>query len=400
MQLPIYLDCHATTPCDPQVVEVMQPFFAKFFGNPSSRYHSFGRHAEEAVETARDEVARLIGAAPKEIIFTSGATESNNLAIRGVVEATGKGGRHVITAATEHHAVLEPCKHLERLGHRVTVLAVDKYGLIDLQQLRGAFRPETVLVSIMMANNEIGTIAPVADIATIVHDHGAVFHSDLSQAAGKIPIDVRQQGIDLASISAHKIYGPKGVGALYVRSGSPSIRLAAQMDGGGQERGLRSGTHNVPGIVGLGKAAERCQQLMHGEATRVLRLRNLLHESMKHAFSDMVLNGHPVHRLPGNLNISLPFVDSESMLMTLRKEMIISSGAACTSMHNEPSHVLNAIGLHKELIHCSLRFGIGRFNTEEEVLYVVQRLIEEARSLRQQPPALRVHTPKPTYEIN
>jgi cysteine desulfurase len=382
MQLPIYLDNHATTPCDPQVVEAMQPFFTTFFGNPSSRNHLFGAQAEEAVEAGRAQVAALIGAAPKEVIFTSGATESNNLAIRGVVEATGKTHRHVITAAIEHHAVLEPCKHLERLGHRVTVLPVDRYGLVDLHKLREAFRPETVLVSMMMANNEIGTIAPMAEIAAITHEQGALLHSDLAQAAGKISIAVKQLGIDLASFAAHKMYGPKGVGALYVRGAAPPIHLATQMAGGGQERGLRSGTYNVPSIAGFGKAAQLCRELMESESARIEGLRSLLFNSIKQALPDVALNGHPTRRLPGNVNVSLPGVASETILAAFRKEIAISSGAACTSTTNEPSHVLRAIGVRKDLIDSSLRFGIGRFNTEEEINYVAQRLIDEVRRMQ------------------
>jgi len=384
MQLPIYLDNHATTPCDPQVMEVMQPFFTKFFGNPSSRHHVFGAQAGEAIEVAREQVASLIVAAPKEIVFTGCATESNNLAIRGLIEASGKSHRHVITAATEHHSVLESCKHLERLGHQMTVLPVDRYGLVDLQKLQDAFRPETILVSIMMANNEIGTIAPIAEMAAITHERGALLHSDLAQATGKIPIDVKKLGVDLASIAAHKIYAPKGVGALYIRSSVPSIRLSAQMLGGGQERQMRSGTYNVPGIVGLGKAAQLCQELMKDEATRIERLRNLLFNSINEALPEVVLNGHPTQRLPGNLNISLPGIESEKILTAFRKEMAISSGAACTSASSEPSHVLRAIGLQKELIHCSLRFGIGRFNTEEEIIYAAKRLNEERQRIWKQ----------------
>ncbi len=383
MQLPIYLDNHATTPCDPQVMEAMLPFFTKFFGNPSSRHHVFGAQAGEAIEVAREQVASLIGATPKEIIFTGCATESNNLAIRGLIEALGKSQRHVITAATEHHAVLETGKHLERLGHRVTVLPVDRYGLIDLQKLRDAFTPETVLVSIMMANNEIGTIAPIAEIAAIAHEHGALLHSDMAQAAGKIPIDIKKIGIDLASIAGHKIYAPKGVGALYVRSGAPAIRLSPQMLGGGQERQMRSGTYNVAGIAGLGKAAQLCNELMRTESERIESLRNLLFTSIKEASPDVVLNGHPAQRLPGNLNISLPGIDSEKILNAFRKEIAISSGAACTSASSEPSHVLRAIGLQKELIHCSLRFGVGRFNTEDEIIYTAKRLNEEQRRIRE-----------------
>jgi cysteine desulfurase len=383
MQLPIYLDNHATTPCDPQVVEAMLPYFTKFFGNPSSRHHVFGAQAGEAIEVAREQVASLIGAAPKEIIFTGCATESNNLAIRGLIEALGKSQRHVITAATEHHSVLESCKHLERLGHHLTVLPVDRDGLIDLEKFRDVFWPNTVLVSIMMANNEIGTIAPIEEIAKITHAHGALLHSDLSQAAGKIPINVNKLGIDLASIAAHKIYGPKGVGALYIRSGAPAIRLNPQMLGGGQERQMRSGTYNVAGIVGLGKAAQLCQELMKEEATRIEMLRDFMFNSMNKALPEVVLNGHPTQRLPGNLNISLPGIESEKILNAFRKEIAISSGAACTSASSEPSHVLRAIGLQRELIHCSLRFGIGRFNTIEEVIYAAKRLNEETLRIRE-----------------
>jgi cysteine desulfurase len=382
MKLPIYLDCHATTPCDPAVVEAMLPYFTTFFGNPSSRHHLPGHQAEEAVEIARAQVAALIGAMPKEIIFTSGATESNNLAIRGLIEAARKASCHVITAATEHHAALEPMRYLERLGHRVTVLPVDKHGLVDLNRLREALRPETMLVSIMMANNEIGTIAPVAEIASIVRERGALFHSDLAQAAGKVSIDIKKLGVDLASFAAHKMYGPKGIGALYVRSGLPAIRLTAQMNGGGQERRWRSGTLNVPGIVGFGKAAALSQKTMKEEAKHLDGLRNLLFDSIKNALPEVLLNGHPAQRLPGNLNLSIPFVDSEAILATFRQEIAISSGAACASATNEPSHVLRAIGLPGELIRCSLRFGIGRFNTEEEILYVSRRLSEEIGRLR------------------
>ena len=382
MRLPVYLDYHATTPCDPEVVAAMQPFFTEFFGNASSRQHGYGRQAESAVEVARGQIAEMIHAAPKEVILTSGATESNNLAIKGVVDGAGKGGRHLITAATEHASVLEACRHLERQDHQVSILSVDRFGVIDPEELRRALRPETVLVSIAMANNEIGTVAAIAEVAHLAHEHDVLVHSDVAQAVGKVPVDVKSLGLDLASLSAHKMYGPKGSGALYLRSGLAANRLAPLLHGGGQERGLRPGTLNVPAIVGFGKAAELWRGLMATEIARVLSLRTLLHDLLKEGLPDLALNGHPAERLPGNLNLSLPGTDSEALLAVLRKDVALSSGAACSSDVHRPSHVLQAIGVRPELIAASLRIGIGRFSTEEEIRFAAWRLIEAASRLR------------------
>jgi cysteine desulfurase len=394
----IYMDNHATTPVDPRVLEAMLPYFTERFGNAASRNHGFGWEAEHAVDDARDRIARLINAKAKEIIFTSGATESDNLAIKGVVEFYKDKGNHIITATTEHKAILDTCRALERKGlATVTYLPVDGYGMVDPDAVRRAITDKTVLVTIMYANNEIGTINPIADIGKIARERGVLFHSDAVQGVGKLPIDVEAMSIDLLSMSAHKIYGPKGVGALYVRSKNPRVRLAPMIDGGGQERGMRSGTLNVPGIVGLGTACELCRVGMADEAQRVLRLRERLKDKLFAELDEIFVNGHPVHRLPGNLNVSFAFVEGESLLMGLngsaaggQPEIIaaatpaiaVSSGSACTSATLEPSYVLKALGVGDELAHTSIRFGLGRFNTEEEIDYVAERVAREVRRLR------------------
>jgi cysteine desulfurase len=381
MKTPIYLDNHATTPVDPRVLESMIPYFTMNFGNAASRNHSFGWTAEQAVEHARKQVADLVGANPKEIIFTSGATESNNLAIKGVAEMYAEKGNHIITAATEHKAVLDTCKHLEKRGFKVTYLALKEDGLIDLDQLRAAITDKTILVSIMYANNEIGVIQPVAEIGKICKERGVLFHSDGVQAVGKVPVNVLSDNIDLLSITAHKMYGPKGVGALYVRRKSPRVQITAQMDGGGHERGMRSGTMNVPGIVGLGKAAELCRQEMAEEAKRLAHLRDKLKNKLTAALDEVFINGTMEHRLPHNLNISFAYVEGESLLMGIN-DIAVSSGSACTSATLEPSYVLKALGVGDDLAHTSIRFGLGRFTTEEEVDYAAERVIDVVRKLR------------------
>jgi cysteine desulfurase len=381
MKTPIYLDNHATTPVDPRVLDSMIPYFTLNFGNAASRNHSFGWTAEQAVEHARKQVADLIGANPKEIIFTSGATESNNLAIKGVAEMYAEKGNHIITAATEHKAVLDTCKHLEKRGWKITYLALKEDGLIDLDQLRAAITDKTILVSIMYANNEIGVIQPVAEIGKICKERGVLFHSDGVQAVGKVPVNVLTDNIDLLSITAHKMYGPKGVGALYVRRKSPRVQITAQMDGGGHERGMRSGTMNVPGIVGLGKAAELCRQEMAEDAKRLSHLRDKLKDKLSAALDETFINGSMEHRLPHNLNISFAYVEGESLLMGIN-DIAVSSGSACTSATLEPSYVLKALGVGDDLAHTSIRFGLGRFTTEEEVDYAAARVIEVVRKLR------------------
>ena len=385
VKTPIYLDNNATTRTDPRVVEAMLPFFTDVFGNAASRSHPFGWAAEEAVDRAREQVARVIGADPKEIIFTSGATESDNLAIKGVAEMYADKGDHVITLVTEHKAVLDACKRLEKDGKRVTYLPVRPDGLVDLDALKAAIEEKTILVSIMAANNEIGVIQPLAEIGKICRERGVLFHSDAVQAYGKVPLSVQEMNIDLASITAHKIYGPKGVGALYVRRRNPRVRLSAQMDGGGHERGFRSGTLNVPGIVGLGKAAELMQEEMAAETERLTFLRDKLKRGIMDAIDETYVNGHETLRLPGNMNISFNYVEGESLLMGL-KDIALSSGSACTSASLEPSYVLKALGVGDELAHSSLRFGLGRFTTEEEVDYVVNRVIAEVDRLREMSP--------------
>jgi cysteine desulfurase len=380
VNLPIYLDNHATTPVDPRVLEEMLPYFGEKFGNAASRNHSFGWAAEEAVENARERVARLIGAKPEEIVFTSGATESDNLAIKGVAESHREKGNHIVTAITEHKAVLDSCRHLEKYGFRVTYLRVQKDGLIDLDDLKRALGGDTILVTIMVANNEVGVLQPIPEIGELCRERGVIFHTDAAQATGKIPIDVVAQNIDLLSISAHKFYGPKGVGVLYVRSDGP--RLLAQIDGGGHEHGMRSGTLNVPGIVGVGKACEICEQELPQESCGIAGLRNRLREKIMSSLDEVYINGSMEQHLPGNLNLSFAHVDGEELLTAL-DDIAVSSGAACTSAHIEPSYVLRALGLSDELAQASLRFGIGRFNTEAEVDYVAGRVIEAVKQLRE-----------------
>jgi cysteine desulfurase len=379
--LPIYLDHHATTPVAPEVFEAMRPFFVEQFGNAASRTHPFGWAAAAAVEAARCQVASLIGARPEEIIFTSGATEADNLALKGVASASRRRGRHIITSAIEHHAVLDSCKRLEKDGFRVTVLSVDADGFVDPGDVAKAITPGTILVSIMHANNEIGTIQPLGEIGRICRERGVLLHSDAVQTVGKIPCRVDDLCVDLLSISAHKMYGPKGVGALYVRAGKPRVELVPQMDGGGHERGWRSGTLNVPGIVGLGKACELSGRVMAEEAVRLTALCERLREGIVARIPRVHLNGHPTKRLPGNLNMSFEGVEGESLIMSL-KDIAVSSGSACTSASQEPSYVLKALGLPEALAHTSIRFGLGRGTTEDEIDYVVARLAEEVSRLR------------------
>lgn len=385
MQLPIYLDNNATTKVDPRVVDAMLPYFSDVFGNAASRNHSFGWGAEEAVDKAREQVAQLIGADPKEIVFTSGATESDNLALKGIAEMYAEKGDHIITAVTEHKAILDACKHLEKQGKRVTYLDVDREGLINLDELRDAITDKTVLVSIMMGNNEIGTIQPLKAISEICREKSVFFHTDATQGVGKVPVDVNELGIDLMSFTAHKMYGPKGVGALYVRRKNPRVRLAAQMDGGGHERSFRSGTLNVPGIVGFGKAAELCRLEMDRDIAHTTRLRERLRQGIMDAIDETYLNGSATERLPNNMNISFNYVEGESLLMGL-SEVALSSGSACTSASLEPSYVLKALGVGDELAHSSLRFGLSRFTTDEEVDYVINKVIKVVDHLRSMSP--------------
>jgi cysteine desulfurase len=379
MRKPIYLDDHATTPADPRVIEAMLPFFGEKFGNAASRSHSFGWEAEKAVELARKRVAALAGVTPREVVFTSGATESNNLAIKGAMEAYRANGSHIVTMATEHKAVLDPVKHLERSGVRATVLPPQADGLLDLDRLRDAIQPETVLVSVMAANNEIGVVQPVEEIAAICRERGVLFHCDAAQALGKIPMPA--DAADLISLSAHKMYGPKGVGALIVRRRSPRIQLAAQMDGGGHEFGMRSGTLNVPAIVGFGEACAICSESMESEGGRVAALRHRLKAKLEAGLDGVFVNGSMEHRLPGNLNVSFAGVDSDALLMNLR-DLALSSGSACTSATVEPSHVLKALGADDARIRSAVRFGLGRFHTEEEIDYAAARVTEAVRKLR------------------
>lgn len=385
MKRQIYMDSHSTTPVDPRVLETMLPYFTEKFGNAASRNHSFGFEAEEAVEAARKQIARLIHADPKEIIFTSGATESDNLALKGVAEMYREKGDHIITATTEHRAVIDSAKALEKRGHAVTYLSVDKDGLVNPDDVRNAITDKTILISIMLANNEIGTINPIAEIGKIAKEKGILFHCDATQGVGKIPVDVSTLGVDLMSFSAHKIYGPKGVGALYLRRKAPRARVTPMMDGGGHERGFRSGTLPVPLIVGFGKACEICEHEMESEATRLSALRDRLHAGITEALGEVYLNGHPTNRLPHNLNISFAYVEGEAMLMGIN-DIALSSGSACTSATLEPSYVLRALGVGSDLAHSSIRFGLGRFNTEEEVDYVTGRVIETVNRLREMSP--------------
>jgi len=383
MSRPIYMDNHATTPLDPRVLEAMLPYFTDQFGNAASRSHPFGWAAEEAVERARAQIAGLIGAKAKEIIFTSGATESDNLALKGVAEFYKDKGQHLITCVTEHKAVLDTCKALERAGKaRVTYLGVDHYGQVDPEAVRQAITDKTILISLMYANNEIGTLQPIREIGQLAKEKGILFHCDATQGVGKVPVDVERDGIDLLSMTGHKIYGPKGCGALYVRSKGPRVRLTPMIDGGGHERGMRSGTLNVPGIVGFGRACELCGQELESEAARLIALRTRLYEGLTRKLEEVYLNGHPVQRLPGNLNLSFSYVEGESFLMGVNQEIALSSGSACTSATLEPSYVLKALGVGEELAHTSIRFGLGRFNTAEEVEYVIGRVVEVVERLR------------------
>ena len=390
VKLPIYMDNHATTRVDPRVVEAMLPYFGEIYGNAASRNHEFGWVAEQAVDLAREQVAKLIGATAKEIVITSGATESNNLAIKGVAEMYREKGNHIITQVTEHKCVLDTCKRLEKHGYRVTYLAPQTDGLVNVKELDAAMTPETILVSIMAANNEVGVLQPIREIGKLCHERGIIFHSDIAQAIGKVPISVIDDNIDLASISAHKIYGPKGVGALYVRRRNPRVQLVAQMDGGGHERGMRSGTLNVPGIVGMGKACELAGEEMAVESKRLFALRESLRKQIFSELDEVFVNGSMEHRLPGSLNISFAYVEGESLLMGIN-DIAVSSGSACTSATLEPSYVLKALGAGDELAHSSIRFGLGRFNTQAEVDYVAKKIVDVVRKLRELSPLYEMH---------
>jgi len=386
---PIYLDNNATTAVDPRVLDAMLPYFSERFGNAASKNHAFGWEAEAAVDSARDQVARLIGASsPREVVFTSGATESDNLAIKGVAEAYREKGNHIVTCVTEHKAVLDSCKVLEKSGFEVSYLPVSRDGFVDLQRLRDSLTDKTILISIMAVNNEIGTIQPTREIGRLAKEKGILFHSDATQAVGKIPLNVEDMGIDLLSLTAHKMYGPKGIGALFVRSTKPRVKITPQIDGGGHERGMRSGTLNVPGIVGLGKACELAKKEMSTEGERLTALRERLKTGIFEQLDDVRINGDAVMRLPGNLNLSFAYVDGESLMMGL-KEIAVSTGSACTSASLEPSYVLKAIGLEDSLAHASIRFGLGRFNTADEIEYTVQRVGEEVRRLREISPVYK-----------
>jgi cysteine desulfurase len=384
VKVPVYLDNHSTTPVDRRVLNAMLPYFNEKFGNAASRNHAFGWEAEAAVDQAREEIARLIHASAREIIFTSGATESNNLALKGAAEAYKDRGNHIVTCATEHRAVLDSCKALERCGFTVTYLPVDRAGRLDLDRLRGVLTEKTILLSLMAANNEIGTIHPLKEIGRIAQEKKVLFHSDAAQAVGKIPIDVEDAGIDLLSISGHKMYGPKGVGALYVRSKGRKVNLKPIIDGGGHERGLRSGTLNVPAIVGFGKACALARAEMAEEADRLIALRDRLKEGLLRRLDAVYVNG-AAERLPGNMNLSFAYIEGESLMMAL-KDVALSTGSACTSASLEPSHVLRALGMEENLIHASIRFGIGRFNTEEEIDYTIGRVADEVKRLRKLSP--------------
>src|SRR6201996_6126309 len=385
VKLPIYMDNHATTPLDPRVLDAMMPYMTTVFGNAASRNHSFGWEAEKAVEAAREQIAKLIGATAKEIIFTSGATESNNLAIKGIGEMYRERGNHIITQVTEHKAVLDTCKRMEKAGFRGTFLPVKADGLIDIEDLKRAIDDKTILVSIMFANNEIGVIQPVAEIGKICREKGVIFHTDAVQAVGKVPVDVNAMNIDVLSLSGHKIYGPKGVGALYVRRRNPRVQISEQINGGGHERGMRSGTLNVPGIVGLGKACEIAGQWMAEEGERLRKLRDKLKAKLEGSLDYIHVNGSMEHRLPNNLNISFVYVEGESLLMGIN-DVAVSSGSACTSATLEPSYVLKALGLGDDVAHSSIRFGLGRFNTEAEVDYVADKVIDIVKKLRELSP--------------
>lgn len=390
--LPVYMDNHATTRTDPRVVEAMLPYFTEKYGNPASRTHVFGWEAEEAVKQARESVAALIGAGPREIVFTSGATESNNLALKGVAWAYRDKGNHIVSVVTEHPSVLDPLKRLEQEGYHVTLLSVDRDGLIAAEQVAEAITPKTILVSVMAANNEIGVLQPLDAIGKLCKQRGVLFHTDATQAVGKIPIDVEELGVDLLSLSAHKFYGPKGVGALYVRKRNPYVRLLPLLDGGGHEQGLRSGTLPTPLIVGLGKACAIAQAEMREEAERVGKLRDRLWQGLCSRLDDVILNGHPTRRLPGNLNVSFRYIRADALLVSLRN-LAVSSGSACTSAEVRPSHVLSALGLDEDLAHGSVRFGLGRFNTEAEVDWAVEYVAEAVTKLRQLNPLYQMNHP-------
>jgi cysteine desulfurase len=385
LKLPVYLDNNATTPMDPRVLETMIPYFTEHFGNAASRNHPFGWQAEEAVDYAREQVAKLIGADPKEIIFTSGATEGDNLGIKGVYEMYASKGNHIITCTTEHKAVLDTCKHIEKLGGEVTYLEVDKEGLVNLAELEAAIRPTTILIAIMYANNEIGVIQPVREISALARKHGVLFFTDAVQAVGKIPVNVLEDGIDIMAFTAHKMYGPKGIGALYVRRKNPRVKVTAQMDGGGHERGMRSGTLNVPGIVGFGKACELALEEMQQDAERLSKLRDKLETALLQ-IEETYVNGSRQHRLPHVSNVSFKYVEGEGLLMGFNKHIALSSGSACTSASLEPSYVLKALGLGDDLAHSSLRFGLGRFTTEEQIDYTIKSVTDTVLKLREMSP--------------
>jgi len=387
---PVYLDNNATTRTDPRVLEAMLPYFTERYGNAASRHHVFGREAEDVAERAREQVARLIGANPKEIVFTSGATESDNLALKGAAATYRRKGDHLITVATEHKAVLDPCKRLERDGFQVTILPVDRYGRVSAEQVAGALTEKTILVSVMAANNEVGTLQPIQAIGRLCKERGVLFHTDAAQAAGKVPLDVNEMGADLLSLSAHKMYGPKGVGALYVRRRDPHVRLEPLFDGGGHERGLRSGTLPVPLVVGFGVACDLCQEEMPGEAERLTSLRDRLRVGIQERLEGVSLNGHPTERLPNNLNLSFAYVDGEALLMALR-DVAVSSGSACTSAEPEPSYVLRALGVPDDLARASIRFGLGRFTTAEEIDYAAGAVVAAVNRLRALSPEFEMH---------
>ncbi|MBI3363301.1 MAG: IscS subfamily cysteine desulfurase [Ignavibacteriae bacterium] len=386
MTTPVYMDYHATTPVDPRIVDAMLPYFMEKFGNPASRQHQFGWIAEEAVESARAKIARTLQAEAREIIFTSGATESNNLALKGIAEAWKQKGMHIITVQTEHKSVLDSCKKLEKLGFQITYLPVDEFGIIDLRRLEEAVTPKTILVSIMVANNEIGTVQDIAEIGRLCRERGVFFHTDATQAIGKIPIYVDDLNVDLLSFSGHKVYGPKGIGVLYVRSTNPRVKISSQMDGGGHERGIRSGTLNVPGIVGLATAVEIAVQSMHEESARLSVLRDRMLNGFRSQLDEVYLNGHQTQRLPNNLNISFLHVEDNALMMSM-KDVAVSTGSACTTANPEPSHVLKALRLPQERLQSAIRFGLGRFTTDEEVDYVIDRVVENVKKLRQLSPS-------------
>ncbi len=385
LNLPIYLDNNATSKCDPRVVEKMLPYFTEYYGNSASRNHAFGWKAEEAVDLARQQVARLIGSSEKDIIFTSGATESNNLAIKGVAHMYAKKGNHIISVVTEHKAVIDPCKRLEKEGFSVTFLPVDKFGMITVEQLKAAMTDKTILVSVMAANNEIGVIQPIAEIGKLCKERGVLFHTDATQAVGKIPVNVEDMGIDLLSLTGHKLHGPKGIGALYVRRKDPRVRLDPIIDGGGHERGMRSGTLPVALIVGLGEACELAGREMSTAMPRIKQMRDRLHQALTSKLRDVYLNGHPDHRLPNTLNLSFAYVEGEALMMGM-KDVACSSGSACTSASLEPSYVLKALGVGDELAHSSLRFGLSRFTTDEEIDFAIEQTVKAVEHLRSMSP--------------